>query len=220
MRTATLMLGIAGALLAQVAEKANENYRSPEVRAKIAASIASPDRDARQKPTELVAVLGLKPGMTVVDLGTAAGYMLPHLSKAVGPKGKVIAQDIYPDFLEAAKKTAASLENVEFVLGSVKGTNLPPGAADVIFVLDAYHHFDYPQEMLADLGRALKPDGRLVIVEYHKNEESMGRNGFALQHIRLAEDDAVKEIEAAGWQTVERKQFIPRVQWMGTFRKK
>ena len=219
MKIVALGLAAALAVTPQVAEKANENYRTAEGRGRMVQSLGSPDRDARQKPAELVAALGLKPGMTVVDLGTGAGYMLPRLSKAVGPSGKVIAQDIYPDFVEAAKK-AASLPNVQFVLGTVKSTNLPAGVADVIFVLDAYHHFDYPLEMLADLGRALKPGGRLVIVEYHKNEESMGRNGFALQHIRLGEEDAVKEIESAGWTAVERKEFIPRVQWMGVFRKK
>ena len=217
MRIALLL--VATLLQAQVAEKANETYRTKEGRAKVAATLANNNtRDARQRPKELVAAMEIKPGMVVADVGTGAGYMLPYLSEAVGPSGKVIAEDIFPDFLDTAKKTAAALKNVDFVLGSEKGTNIAPGSADVVFVLDAYHHFDYPQMLLADFGKVLKQGGRLIIVEYHKNNVSMG-NGRALEHIRLGVDDAIKEIEAAGWKLVSRKEFTPEVQWLAVFRK-
>lgn len=209
---------LSAALSAQVAEKANENYKTKEGRASVASGIGSASRDARQKPKELVAELALKPGMVVADIGTGAGYMLPYLSEAVGASGNVIAEDIYPDFIETAKKKAGELKNVEYVLGSEKATNLPAGSTDVLFVLDAYHHFNYPQALLADFARALKKDGRLIIVEYHKNQEAMA-NGRALEHIRLSADDFIKEIEAAGWRLVSRKDFIPRVQWLGVFQK-
>jgi ubiquinone/menaquinone biosynthesis C-methylase UbiE len=214
----TLFL-LTAVLSAQVAEKANENYRTKEGRASVASGIGSASRDARQKPKELVAELGLKPGMVVADVGTGAGYMLPHLSEAVGPTGKVIAEDIFPDFLETAKNKASNLKNVEYVLGSAKETRIPAGVADVIFVLDAYHHFDYPQALLSDFSRALKDEGRLIIVEYHKNEVAMA-NGRALEHIRLSADDFIKEIEAAGWKLIRRKDFLPKVQWLAEFRKK
>jgi SAM-dependent methyltransferase len=215
MRLAIILIG--AGLSAQVAEKANENYRTKEGRASVASGIGSSSRDARQKPKELVAALELEPGMVVADIGTGAGYMLPYLSEAVGPAGKVLAEDIFPDFLERAKSKAANLKNVSFVLGSEKATNLDTGSLDVVFVLDAYHHFNYPQALLADFARALKKNGRLIIVEYHKNEVAMA-NGRALEHIRLSAEDFAKEIEAAGWNLVSRKDFIPRVQWMGVFR--
>jgi SAM-dependent methyltransferase len=209
---------LSAVLSAQVAEKANEHYKTKEGRAGVAAGIGSSSRDARQKPKELVAALELKPGMVVADIGTGVGYMLPYLSEAVGASGKVIAEDIFPDFLETAKKKAAELKNVEFVLGSDKATNIPAGSADVLFVLDAYHHFNYPRDLLADFGRVLKKDGRLIIVEYHKNKEAMA-DGRALEHIRLSADDFVQEIESAGWKLVSRKDFLPKVQWMGVFQK-
>jgi ubiquinone/menaquinone biosynthesis C-methylase UbiE len=217
MRIAVIL--IPAVLFAQVAKKANENYQTPEGRAKLASSIGSSSRDARQKPKELTAALEIKPGMVVADIGTGAGYMLPYLSEAVGPTGKVLAEDIFPDFIERAKKKTTGLTNVEFVLGTDKSTNLPAGVVDVIFTLDAYHHFDYPQVLLADFGRALKKDGRLIVVEYHKNKESMS-NGRALEHVRLSEEDAIKEIESAGWKLISRKDFIPRVQWIAIFQKK
>src|SRR5262249_52156118 len=83
--------------------------------------------------------------------GTGVGYMLPFLSRRVGPKGKVIAEDIFDDFLAAAKDRVArqKLENVTFVKGTETDPNLPEGALDVVLTLDVYHHFDYPDKMLA-----------------------------------------------------------------------
>lgn len=204
---------------AQVADKANERYRNAEGREAVARGLTDANRDARQKPKELVAALGIKPGMTVVDLGTGAGYMLPYLSAAVGDRGKVIAEDIYPDFLTKAKQRARDLKNVEFVLGSDKQSNLPQGAVDIILALDVYHHFDYPAAVLADLRSKLKPGGRLILVEYHKNEKAMP-DRFALEHIRLGADDAVKEIESNGFRLISRRDFVPEVQWLGVFEAK
>lgn len=202
-------------LSAQVAEKANERYQTPEGRKGILQSLTDSSRDARQRPAELTAALGIQPGMTVVDLGSGPGYMLPYLSDAVGPKGQVIAQDIFTDFLDKAKERTAGRKNVSFVTGSAKETNLSPKSADVILVLDVYHHLDYPALTLSGLRAALKPGGRLAIVEYHKNDVAM--NGRAKEHVRLSEADAIAEIEANGFRLVSKSDFVPQVQWMGIF---
>ena len=208
-------------LSAQVAEKANEGYKTPEGRANVGSTLGAPDRDARQKPKDLVAAMGLKPGMTVADVGTGVGYMLPFLSDAVGSNGHVTAEDIFPDFLEKARQRATSqkLSNVAFILGTPDDPKLPANTFDAILMLDVYHHVDFPAKVLASLREALKPDGRLVIVEYHKNEESMP-NGRALTHIRLAESDAEREIESNGFRLLSHHDHVPKVQWMGIFAKK
>jgi len=200
----------------QAAAEANKEYKDPAFRTKLATGLTSESRDARQKPKELVAAMGIKPGMTVADVGTGGGYMLKHLSGAVGETGTVYAQDVFPDLLESAKKTGAGLSNIKYVIGNAKSSELPENSQDVILVLDAYHHFDFPAPMLASLRQALKPDGRLVIVEYHKNEKSMA-NGRGLTHIRLPREEFVKEIESNGLRALEVKDFIPEVQWMGIF---
>jgi len=208
-------------LSAQVAEKANEGYKTPEGRAGVGSTLAAPGRDARQRPKELVAAMGLKPGMTVADVGTGVGYMLPFLSEAVGSNGKVVAEDIFPDFLDKARQKAASqkLSNVQFVQGTADDPKLAENTFDSILMLDVYHHIDYPEKVLASLRKALKPDGRLVIVEYHKNEESMP-NGRALTHIRLNESDAEHEIESNGFRLISHHDHVAKVQWMGIFGKK
>jgi ubiquinone/menaquinone biosynthesis C-methylase UbiE len=200
----------------QVATEANRDYQSAAGRGKIATVLQSESRDARQKPKELIRALAIRPGMTVADVGSGVGYMLPYLSEAVGPGGRVYAEDIYPDFLEAAKKHAARFSNITYVLGNEKSAELPTNSQDLILVLDAYHHFNYPQAMLANLRQALKPEGRLVVIEYHRNEKSMP-NGRALEHIRLTRDEFVREIEGYGLKLLELKDFVPEVQWMGTF---
>ena len=208
-------------LSAQVAEKANEGYKTPEARARVGSTLGAVDRDARQKPKELVAAMGLKPGMAVADVGTGVGYMLPFLSEAVGTGGKVTAQDIFPDFLDKARQHASAekLTNVQFVLGGIDDPKLPANSLDAILLLDVYHHIDYPEKVLANLRKALKPDGHLVIVEYHKNEKAMP-NRRALEHIRLGEEDAEREIESNGFRLLSHHDHVPTVQWMGIFEKK
>jgi len=208
-------LALAGALSAQVAGQANSGYKTPEQRQTVASTLGNPERDQQQKPGQLVHDMGVQKGMTVADIGTGIGYMLPFLSHAVGPDGKVIAEDIFDDFLSAARQRAENqkLTNVSFVKGSETDPNLPEGQVDEALVLDAYHHFDYPDKMLAAIHKALKPGGKLVVVEYYKRAEAMP-NGRALTHIRLDMPDAIKEIEANHFHLLMEKETIHNVQYM------
>jgi ubiquinone/menaquinone biosynthesis C-methylase UbiE len=205
----------AGALCAQVAQQANSTYQTVAGRENVAKSLNSPERESTEKPEELVRSMGLKPGMTVADIGTGPGFMLPYLSRGVGPGGHVLAEDIFDNFLADAKKNAAQekLANVSFIKGTETDPNLPEGKVDMELVLDAYHHFDYPDKMLAALRRGLKPDGKLVIVDYYKREGAMP-NGRALTHIRLDMPNVIKEVEANHFHLIVQKEHIKNVQYM------
>lgn len=215
MRIAAILMVLTAAVFGQSAEEANRSYQSRESRAAMARNLGAEDRVERLQGKRIVESLELKQGMAVADLGTGAGVMLPLLSAAVGPQGNVFAQDIHGDFLEQAKKRGGA--NVETVLGTEKDPKLPAGCCDVIVTIDAYHHLDYPKEMLAGIRRALKPGGRFVIVDYYKRPGAMSPGPDAVQHVRLDVDDVVKEVEAAGFRKLETRDHIVGKQWIGFF---
>ncbi|HKA02332.1 MAG TPA: methyltransferase domain-containing protein [Candidatus Solibacter sp.] len=220
MKPLFLALSAAIALHAQVATQANSGYQSEQQRQNVAKTLADPARDEKQKPGELIRAMGLQPGMTVADVGTGVGYMLPFLSKRVGPEGKVIGEDIFDDFLAAAKQHATDLKlaNVTFIKGTETDPKLPEGTCDIVLVLDVYHHFDYPEKMLAAIHQSLKPEGKLVIVEYYKRPEAMA-GGRAVTHIRLDMPDVIKEIEANQFHLLSEREHIPNSQYMLVLRK-
>jgi ubiquinone/menaquinone biosynthesis C-methylase UbiE len=196
---------------AQVADDANKGYKTKEGRDKVAATLDDPHRDGKQKPQELIAAMNVKPGMTVADIGTGTGYMLPFLGKAVGANGKVFGEDIQADFLERAK--AKHVPNAELILGTVTDPKLPPNSVDIALVLDVYHHFDYPDRMLQAIRSALMPGAHLVIVDYYKSASpSPG-------HIRAERDDVAAEIEGNGFHLLAKRDHIPNTQYMLTFEK-
>ena len=217
-----LALLLVASLGAQAAQQANQRYQTTEGRAQIAGNLGGPDRPGRQRPNELIATLAIRPGSTVCDLGTGVGFMLPYLEKAAGPKGKVIAQDIFPDFLAKAKARAEAekLQHVTFIQGSDRDPKLPADSCDLVLILDAYHHFDYPGQMLAGIRQSLKKNGRLALVDYYKRPGAMGSNTDAVAHIRLDIDDVIKEVESNGFKSTTRGEHLPKSQYYVLFERK
>jgi ubiquinone/menaquinone biosynthesis C-methylase UbiE len=215
---------LAGLLLcaaswAQVATQANSGYTTPKGRENVANSLVSPNREKALRPKELVDHMGLQPGNVVADVGTGAGVMLPALSEAVGSSGKVLAEDIFDDFLAKARDRAKGLTNVSYIKGTETDPKLPANGVDQILVLDVYHHFDYPEKMLAAFHKALRPGGKLVIVEYYKRPNAMP-DGRAMTHIRLDEADVIKEIEANRFRLASKREHTKDSQYMLVLEKK
>jgi len=219
MRVIPVLLLFATGIWCQVAQEANRDYATPKDRENIVQRLEAPARLARLRPDELVARLEITRGSTVVDLGTGTGTLLEALSRAVGPMGRVIAEDIHDDFLERARARTANLRNVEFVLGTEVDPKLPAGAADLVIVLDAYHHFDYPEQMLAAIKRGLRPGGRLAIIEYHKKRGAMEVDDpdFAIKHVRAGAEQVEREVGAAGYKLLWRREHAPGSQYIAMF---
>jgi len=225
MKKLACLLLFCAAAFPQVATQANEGYKTKEGRESVAKVLSDPARSERQKPRDIVAAMALKPGDVAADIGTGTGFMLPYLSQAVGEKGTAIGEDIQSDFIEKAKANVQlhQLKNVKFVLGNDKDPMLPAETLAAALILDVYHHFDYPESMLAHIRDSLLSDGRLVIVEYYKRPGSMPGGGDPnrpLQHIRLDQDDLIKDVEANGFRLVSKAELVPKSQHIDVFVKK
>ena len=155
-----------------------------------------PARDAWQKPRELVAALALRPGMWVADLGAGTGYFSRYLDAAVGPMGVVFAVDTEPNLVDHLRTRAEQEKTTVIpVLASFSDARLPPRALDLVLIVDTYHHLDDRLTYLQRLGRALKPDGRIAIVDWQQRELPIGP---PLEH-KLAREQVIEEMQAAGY---------------------
>jgi SAM-dependent methyltransferase len=178
--------------------KINDAFKKPDVKAYIK-KFESEDREPYARRHEIVAALRLTPGMTVADIGAGTGLFTRLMAEKVGPTGKVYAVDIAPEFLAHIEADAKKRgrQQIVTVLGNQETTNLPNGTVDLVFLSDVYHHLERPESILASLRRALKPTGRLVLVEFDRVE---GRSAeFVLKHVRAGREVFIKEIESAGF---------------------
>ncbi len=136
------------------------------------------DRDERnqeEQPDKAISELNLKPGMMVGDVGAGTGFYSIKIAKVVGPAGVVFANDIQPGMLEklSARAAAQHVTNIVTVLGTETDPRLPAGKLDLVVLVDVYHEFSRPQRMLDRIRESLKPNGRLVLLEYRKEDPSV-----------------------------------------------
>jgi SAM-dependent methyltransferase len=137
--------------------------------------LVRPEREAEEKPDLALDEIGIAKGAVVADVGAGAGYFTWRLAERVGPSGKVYANDLEPKMLELLRVNLAQrkIANVEPVLGTIMDPKLPAGALDLILLVDVYHEFSEPQRMLRAMRESLKPDGRLVLLEYRGEDPAV-----------------------------------------------
>jgi ubiquinone/menaquinone biosynthesis C-methylase UbiE len=134
--------------------------------------LTRPERASEEHPDEALDAIGITPGSTVADVGAGVGYFTEKLARRVGPAGKVYANDIQPAMLDQLRKNMAAVHvsNFEAVLGTVDDPRLPKDAIDLVLLVDVYHEFSKPREMLRGIRESLKPGGRLVLLEYREED--------------------------------------------------
>jgi len=134
-----------------------------------------PEREQEEQPEKALDALNLKPGMMVGDIGAGTGFYSIRIAKRIGPTGRVYANDIQRQMLQRLSKKAAlqKVSNIETVLGTESNPKLPAGQLDLVILVDVYHEFSQPQRMLERIRESLKPDGRLVLLEYRKEDPSV-----------------------------------------------
>lgn len=152
-----------------------------------------PERQQEEKPLKLLELLAIKPSQTVADVGAGSGYHALRIAKIVGDQGKVYAVDIQREMLDiiADKAKRQNLANVEGVLGKTDDPKLPEAKVDLVILIDVYHEFSHPYEMMQGIVKSLKPGGRVAFVEYRAEDE---RVPIKRVH-KMSERQVIREME-------------------------
>jgi precorrin-6B methylase 2 len=175
-----------------------------------------PERDAEEKPELLLAGLKLKPGDIVADIGAGTGYFSWRMAKLVGERGTVYAVEIQQEMIDLLNTNMAQrkVTNVKPVLGTISDPKLPANSLDLVIMVDVYHEFSHPYEMMEAICRSLKPGGRVAFVEYRTEDPSVP---IKRAH-KMSEAQVRKEVERHPLTWVETNGTLPR-QHLIIFRK-
>ena len=166
------------------------------------------ERVEEEEPDIALDALKIPKGASVADIGAGSGYMTVRLAKRVGPAGTVYANDLQPQMLEMLRRRLEKekITNVTLVQGTVDDPKLPPASVDLELMVDVYHELSQPQAMLRALRQALKPGGRLVLLEYRKEDPSIP---IRLEH-KMTVAEAKMELEAEGFTLSKVDESLPR----------
>jgi ubiquinone/menaquinone biosynthesis C-methylase UbiE len=166
-----------------------------------------PQREQEEHPTEVLAALQLRPGQVVADLGAGSGYFTFRIAPKVGASGKVLAVEIQPEMLATLRARAAAQKatNVEVVQATETDPNLPAASVDQVLFVDVYHELAYPFEVMTKVRQALKPGGRVVFVEYRKEDASV-----PIKEVhKMSVQQLKKEMSAVGLNYVRTVETLP-----------
>ncbi|WAL59708.1 class I SAM-dependent methyltransferase [Thermocoleostomius sinensis] len=180
-----------------------------------AAWLERPSRELEERPSAAIVAIAVQPTDVIADIGAGTGYFSFRLSSKV-PKGRVLAVDIQPEMLDIIEflKQENQVNNVETILGTETDPKLPPNSVDLAILVDAYHEFAYPYEMMTGIVQGLKPGGRVVLLEYR------GENPFVLikRLHKMTQRQVKREMQAVGLEWQETKEILPE-QHLMIFRK-
>jgi len=170
--------------------------------------LVRPERESEENMEGALDAIGVPQGSTVAEIGAGVGYVVLKLSKRVGPTGKVFANDIQPGMLSRLREntTRLGIRNVTNVLGEIDDPKLPDNRMDLIMMVDVYHELSEPQKMLRGVRSALKPNGRLVLLEYRKEDPKIP----ILEDHKMSVAGVKAELEPEGFKLVEVIEKLPR----------
>ncbi|MEM9722343.1 MAG: methyltransferase domain-containing protein [Bacteroidota bacterium] len=165
-----------------------------------------PEREAEEQTSLLVENLELGPTDVVADIGAGTGYFSFRMAKLV-PEGKVLAVDIQQEMLDIiqVRKQEEGVENIELILGEETSPKLPRNTVDLVLYVDVYHELSYPREMMENIYQALKPGGRVILVEYRLEDPQVPIKRLH----KMSLEQGIKEMEAVGLGFVENRDMLP-----------
>ena len=167
-----------------------------------------PERRGEERTDLLVDALDVGPGDVVADIGAGTGYFSLPLARRVGPRGRVLAVDIQREMLDKLRVRLKdnNVSNVDLILGEATDPGLPEGTLDLVLMVDVYHEFSYPWEMARHIRQALKPDGRVVLVEYRAEDPNVPIKRLH----KMSEAQVIREMTAHGLDWKETITTLPR----------
>jgi ubiquinone/menaquinone biosynthesis C-methylase UbiE len=173
-----------------------------------AAWLERSERDEEEAPDIALNVLKIPKGASVADIGAGSGFITERLSARVGPTGRVFANDLQPQMLQILGRRLAqrNITNVTLVQGTIDDPRLDPASVDLEIMVDVYHELSQPQAMLRRLRAALKPGGRLVLLEYRKEDPTIP---IKFEH-KMSVAEAKMELEAEGFTLAKVDEALPR----------
>jgi ubiquinone/menaquinone biosynthesis C-methylase UbiE len=209
----TFVAVLVAPLVAAAAAAAQEAATAPQMQhrhsdtAAYIASLEDPARDQWQKPDAVVEALKLRPGEVVADIGAGSGYFSLRFARAVGDRGRVYAVDIDPEMIRHLNRRRRDehLRNVVTVLSDPDDPLLPEGSVDRVVIVDTWHHVEDHATYLQRLRKVLRPGGQVVQIDFQKRELPVGPP----LSMKIAREDLVKEMEAAGFQLSGEQTFLP-----------
>jgi ubiquinone/menaquinone biosynthesis C-methylase UbiE len=214
------LLLAAGTLAAQeqsVRPGINRNFEHPNWQQWVTV-FERPGREVYEQRHAIVAASAVHPGMDVADIGAGTGLFTRLFARAVAPGGTVYAVDIADAFIGNILRTCREqgLTNVRGIVNTPRTAGLPENSIDLAFVTDTYHHFEYPQSMLASIRRALRTGGRLIIIDFRRDPRFSPR--WVMQHVRGDRERTIREVQAAGFRLIDDKPLL-RTDYFLVFRK-
>lgn len=200
-------------LLPSVKPGINDPFRDPNV-AEFVERFEREGREVYDQRAAIVAACALPAGAVVADVGAGTGLFTRLFSPVVGARGKVIAVEIAPKFIDHIRKSCENLglTNVTTRFCTPTSVDLPAQSIDVAFICDTYHHFEYPDRTLKSIRTALRPGGQIVLVEFHRKPGVS--SDWVLEHVRADQGIVAREIEATGFKAVENLEFLTESYFM------
>jgi ubiquinone/menaquinone biosynthesis C-methylase UbiE len=170
--------------------------------------LVRPEREAEEAPEAALDAIGVSKGALVADIGAGVGYFTWRLAARVGPEGKVYAVDVQPEMLQQLRQNMAErkLTNYEAVLGAEDDPRLPRSGIELALLVDVYHEFSQPRKMLQAIRASLKPDGRMVLLEYRKEDPKIP---IRPEH-KMSVAEVKAEIEPEGFRLEKTLESLPR----------